>query len=349
MSVLSNLTCPIVAAPMAGGPSTPALAAAVSAAGGLGFLAAGMIDTDRLVADVAEVRARTDHPFGVNVFLPPADAVDEAALGAYADRLRPEADRRGVTLGEPAGGDDGYPGKVAALLADPVPVVSFAFGLPDAATVAALRERGTEVWATVTRPDAALAAARLGVDAVVVQGTEAGGHRGGLPDDDDYALLPLLRLVAADCDRPLVAAGGVADGPGLAAVLAAGAAAAQLGTAFLRCPEAGTTPMHRAAVAGTTPTALTRAFTGKRARAVVNDFLRRHEPSAPAGYPQVLHLTRPLLAAARRDGDVTTANLWAGQAHPLSSELPAADLVARLTADARSALTAAADRAAHWA
>src|SRR6185312_7350195 len=124
---------------------------AVSAVGGLGFLAAGMIDTVRLVADIAEVRARTDRPFGVNVFLPGDDTVDEAAVGEYARRLAPQADRFGVRLGEPVGGDDAYPQKLAALLADPVPVVSFAFGLPDRAVVAALRERGTEVWATVTR------------------------------------------------------------------------------------------------------------------------------------------------------------------------------------------------------
>ncbi|MDG4759027.1 nitronate monooxygenase [Micromonospora sp. WMMD710] len=348
MSVLSTLRHPIVAAPMAGGPSTPALVAAVSAAGGLGFLAAGMIDTGRLVADVAEVRARTDRPFGVNVFLPGSGPVDEAAIEAYAQRLAPQADQRGVRLGEPVGGDDAYPGKLAALLADPVPVVSFAFGLPDRAAVATLRERGTEVWATVTRPDAATAAAELGVDAVVVQGTEAGGHRGGMPDDDDYALLPLLRLSASRCARPLVAAGGIADGPGIAAALAAGAAAVQLGTAFLRCPEAGSSPLHRAAVAGTGPTALTRAFTGKRARGVVNDFLRRHDAAAPTGYPQVLHLTRPLLAAARRDGDASVANLWAGQAHPLAREVPAAELLAELSADARAALAAVAERSTRW-
>lgn len=348
MSVLSALRHPIVAAPMAGGPSTPALVAAASAAGGLGFLAAGMIDTGRLAADIAEVRARTDRPFGVNVFLPGSGSVDEAAIRAYADRLAPQAGQHGVTLGEPVGGDDGYPEKLTALLADPVPVVSFAFGLPNRAAVAALRERGTEVWATVTRPDAATTAAELGVDAVVVQGTEAGGHRGGLPDDDDYALLPLLRLAAAGCRLPLVAAGGIVDGPGVAAVLAAGAAAAQLGTAFLCCPEAGTSPMHREAVASWTPTALTRAYTGKRARGVVNEFLRRHDATAPTGYPQVLHLTRPLLAAARRDGDASVVNLWAGQAHPLSRDVPASALVAELSAGARAALAAAAERSTRW-
>ncbi|MEU7841993.1 nitronate monooxygenase [Micromonospora sp. NPDC049114] len=348
MSVLSELRHPIVAAPMAGGPSTPALVSAVSAVGGLGFLAAGMIDTVRLVADIAEVRARTDRPFGVNVFLPGDDTVDEAAVGEYARRLAPQADRFGVRLGEPVGGDDAYPQKLAALLADPVPVVSFAFGLPDRAVVAALRERGTEVWATVTGPAAATAAAELGVDAVVVQGTEAGGHRGGMPDDDDYALLPLLRLAAARCDRPLVAAGGIADGPALAAALAAGAQAAQLGTMFLRCPEAGSSPLHRAAVASAAPTALTRAYTGKRARGVVNEFLRTHDAVAPAGYPQVLHLTRPLLAAARRDGDASVVNLWAGQAHPLARDVPAAELVVEVSAAARAALTVAAQRATRW-
>ncbi|MFF5177896.1 NAD(P)H-dependent flavin oxidoreductase [Micromonospora sp. NPDC000316] len=348
MSVLSALRHPIIAAPMAGGPSTPALVSAVSAAGGLGFLAAGMIDTGRLVADIAEVRAQTDRPFGVNVFLPGDGAVDEAAIRVYARRLAPQADRFGVSLGEPVGGDDAYPEKLAALLADPVPVVSFAFGLPDRAAVAALRERGTEVWATVTRPDAATAAAERGVDAVVLQGTEAGGHRGGVPDDDDYAVLPLLRLAAARCDLPLVAAGGIADGPALAAALAAGAVAAQLGTAFLCCPEAGSSHLHRAAVASAAPTALTRAYTGKRARGVVNAFLREHDPAAPTGYPQVLHLTRPLLAAARRDQDASVANLWAGQAHPLARDVPAAQVVAGVSAGARAALTAAVERSTRW-
>ncbi|RAO12125.1 Nitronate monooxygenase [Micromonospora noduli] len=348
MSVLSTLRQPIIAAPMAGGPSTPALVAAVSAAGGLGFLAAGMIDTGRLVADVAEVRARTDRPFGVNLFLPDPGGVDDAAIRAYAERLAPQAAQRGVSLGEPVGGDDAYPEKLAALLADPVPVVSFVFGLPDRAAVTALRERGTEVWATVTRPDAATAAADLGADAVVVQGTEAGGHRGGLPDDDDYGLLPLLRLTAARCDRPLVAAGGLVDGPSVAAVLAAGAAAAQLGTAFLRCPEAGSSPMHRAAVASAAPTALTRAYTGKRARGVANDFLRQHDAVAPSGYPQVLHLTRPLLADARRDADASVANLWAGQAHPLARDVPAAQVVAEVSAEARAALATVVERSSRW-
>lgn len=195
---------------------------------------------------------------------------------------------------------------------------------------------------------AAAEAAARGVDAVVMQGTEAGAHRGGALDSDDYAVLPLLRLAAARCAVPLVAAGGVTDGPALAAVLTAGAGAAQLGTAFLRCPEAGTRPVHRAAVAGATDTRLTRAFTGRRARAVVNDFLRAHDAAAPRAYPHVLNLTRPLLAAARESGDPSTVNLWAGQAHALTREIPAAQLVDQLTTEALAALAAIEERAWAW-
>jgi nitronate monooxygenase len=348
MSTLSSLARPVVAAPMAGGPSTPRLAAAVSNAGGLGFLAAGMLPPERMAAQVHEVRELTRHAFGVNLFLPGDASVDPTAVARYAERLAAEARRWEVRLGDPVGGDDQYPAKLAWLLAHPVPVVSFVFGLPDAGTVATLHNRGSEVWATVNHPDAAAEAADRGVDAIVVQGTEAGAHRGGARDGDDYAVLPLLRLAAARCTVPLVAAGGIADGSALAAVLAAGASAAQLGTAFLRCPEAGTLPAHRAAVASAADTALTRAFTGRRARAVVNDFLRRYDSAAPRAYPHVLNLVRPVLAAARAAGDTTTVNLWAGQSHALARDLPAAHIVEELCREARLALTAAADRAAGW-
>lgn len=348
MSILSDLHRPVVAAPMAGGPSTPHLAAAVADAGGLGFLAAGMLTPDRMAADIQETRELTRRAFGVNVFLPGDRSADPSAIAAYAEHLEPEARRWGARLGDPVGGDDHYPAKLAALLADPVPVVSFAFGLPDAGTVAALHDRGSDVWVTVNHPDAAAAATELGVDAVVVQGTEAGAHRGGALDSDDYGVLALLRLAAARCAVPLVAAGGITDGAALAAVIAAGASAAQIGTAFLRCPEAGTLPVHRTAVASAADTTLTRAFTGRRARAVVNDFIRRHDAHAPRAYPHVLNLTRPVLSAAREAGDPATVNLWAGQAHGLAREAPAAEVVAALCDEARTALTAAAERSAAW-
>jgi nitronate monooxygenase len=249
-----------------------------------------------------------------------------------------------VAPGEPVGGDDSYGEKVALLLREPVPVVSFSFGLPDAAVVKALRARGSEVWATVTHPRFAEPARELGVDAIVVQGAEAGAHRGGTDDTDDYGLLALLRLIAHRVDTPLVGCGGVADGPGIAAVLAAGATAVALGTAFLRCPEAGTAPLHRAAISGTADTALTRAFTGRLARGIVNRFMREHEAAAPAAYPHIHQVTQPIRVAARAAGDAQAVHLWAGQAHALALDTPAGDLVARLAADAAGALTAAARR-----
>jgi nitronate monooxygenase len=342
--VLGGLRRPVIAAPMAGGPSTPELAAAVSNAGGLGFLAAGYIGPERLATDVAAVRRLTDRPFGVNVFAPVPAPTDDVAVTAYVERLAPTARRYGVVLGAPVGGDDGYAEKLRLLLADPVPVVSFAFGVPAADVVDALHAQGSEVWVTVSHPSAVPAADEVSVDALVVQGVEAGAHRGGVDDTDEYALLPLLRLVAARARMPLVATGGIADGPALAAVLAAGASAGALGTAFLLASEAGTAAVHRAAVASAGDTRLTRAFTGRRARGVVNEFMRVHDRGAPAAYPHVHYVTAPLRAAARAAGDPSLVNLWAGQAHPLTREAPAAEIVERITADAAAALTEAARR-----
>nr|WP_275941225.1 nitronate monooxygenase [Planosporangium flavigriseum] len=331
---------PVVAAPMAGGPSTPALAAAVSNAGGLGFLAGAYLSPERLAADIASVRRLTDQPFGVNLFAPVAPPADEAAVVAYAERLTPIARRWGVVLGVPVGGDDRYSEKVDLLLADPVPVVSFAFGVPTSDVVDALHDRGSEVWVTVSHPVAAVAADEVSADALVVQGMEAGAHRGGIDDTDEYALLPLLRLVAARTRLPMVAAGGIADGPALAAVLAAGASAGALGTAFLRSPEAGTSDAHRTAVASSADTRLTRGFTGRRARGVVNEFMRSFDEAAPAAYPHVHYLTAPLRAAARAAGDPSVLNLWAGQAHALSRDLPAAEIVERIAGEAAETIEA---------
>ena len=343
---LPSLRHPVVAAPMAGGPSTPELVAAVSGAGGLGMLAAGYQTTGAVAAQIAAVRARTAAPYGVNVFLPGPEP-DPATVATYARRLAPEAARRGVALGKPVGGDDDWAAKVRLLAAERVPVVSFAFGLPGPDAVGALHDAGAAVLVTVTTPDEAAAAADAGADALVVQGVEAGAHRGGPADLDgvgELGLLALLRLVARVTTLPLVAAGGIADGAGVAAVLAAGATLAQLGTAFLRCPEAGTTALHRAALAAPGETTLTRAFTGRRARALVTPFVTEHSAAAPAAYPHVHQLTAPLRAAARSAGDPDGVNLWAGQAHELAPELPAAELVARLGTDARTALTAAVAR-----
>jgi nitronate monooxygenase len=335
-----SLQHPIVQAPLAGGASTPELAAAVSEAGGLGFLAAGYTGAAALEREIARVRALTDAAFGVNVFVLGEHRVDSEGLDAYRLSLAEAAEGPGVELGEPRFDDDDLDAKAAILEDAGVAVVSTTFGCPSGELSDRWHAAGSAVWVTIGSPAEVDAAVAAGADALVVQGTEAGGHRGGLDEADDLALIPLLRLVSRETDLPLVAAGGLGDGASVAAVLAAGATAAQLGTAFLRTPEAGTSPAHRTALAGRAPTAVTRAFTGRRARGIVNDFMRAH-PDAPAAYPQVHYLTAPLRAAARAAGDPDSLNLWAGQAYPLTQDVPAADLVQSLGAEAREALAAA--------
>ncbi|WP_205696375.1 nitronate monooxygenase [Conexibacter sp. SYSU D00693] len=334
----ARLVEPVVQAPLAGGPSTVALATAVSGAGGLGFLAAGYKAVDAVAGEVAAARgALGDAPFGVNLFVPSPPTDDADAVRAYARRLEPEAAAAGVALGEPRHDDDGYAAKLDVVVRERVPVVSTTFGCPSPEDVARLQDAGAAVWVTVTSTAEARAAHDAGADAVVVQGAEAGGHQGGwlTPGAPPLGLLALLQLVAP-VGLPMVAAGSIATGAGVAAVLAAGATAAQLGTAFLRAPEAGTAPVHREALRGDAPTALTRAFTGRTARGIVNRFLREHDGSAPAAYPEVHHLTAPLRAAARERGDADLLHLWAGQAYQLATDERAADLVRRLGQDARS-------------
>jgi nitronate monooxygenase len=347
VGILDELRLPIVLAPMAGGPGTPRLAAAVSNAGGLGFLAAGYVGADELRAVVATARELTPRPLGANVFVGGGDPADPERVQAYALRLAAEAERLGVRLGRPRFDDDAFDAKVAALVADPVAVVSFTFGLAPESTVDELHRAGSEVWLTVTSPDEARRAVQRGADALVVQGVEAGGHRGVFRDDggaSDLTLLAALQLVGAAVAVPLVAAGSIMSGAGVAAVLAAGASAAQLGTAYLRTTEAGTSPAQRDATATQTPTVLTRAFSGRLARGIANRFQREHDPFAPRAYPEVHHLTAPLRAQARKDGDADVINLWAGQAHSLAEELDAGELTRRLAADAADALRAAVRR-----
>lgn len=337
---LRELEVPIVQAPLGGGPSTPALAAAVASAGAMGFLAAGYKRAEFVREEIAELRSRSDAPFGVNVFAPPGDAIDEGALQAYAARLRGEAERYGLKLGEPRHDDDDFAAKLEVAIAERVPVVSFTFGCPEPGIVERLHDGGCDVWVTVTSPEEALQAAGVGADALVVQGYEAGGHRAYFSDDgehEDLGLLAALRLVSNSVRVPLVAAGGIGDGASVAAVLCAGALAAQVGTALMLSDEAGTSAPHRAALRAGGPSALTRAFSGRQARGIVNRFMREHGEQAPSAYPDVHHLTTPLRAAARAAGDEETINLWAGQARALAEEGPAAEIVRRMAREAHDA------------
>jgi len=333
---LSDLELPIVGAPLAGGPSTVALAVAVSEAGGLGSLAAGYRSAADVREQIDQLRAATGRPFAVNVFAPGGEPAPPSAVEAYRASLA--AERR--PLGDARHDDDGFDDKLAVIVDARPAVASFTFGCPDAAVVARVHEAGIAAWVTVTTPAEARAAAAAGADALVVQGVEAGGHRGTFDDAEpgEYGLLALLQLI--DVDLPVVAAGGIMTGAGIAAVLAAGAGAAQLGSALLRTPEAGTSEPHRRVLAqADRETGLTRAFTGRTARGIENRFQRSH-PDAPSAYPEIHHVTAPLRAAARADGDAEAINLWAGQAYPLAVERPAGELVRELAADARARLRA---------
>jgi len=329
---------PVVGAPLAGGPSTPALAAAISNADGLGFLAAGYKSAADVEGEIAAVRAATERPFGVNVFYPVRDEVDDSALVAYADRLRGEAARYGVDPGEVRWSDDGWEAKLELIRRERPAVVSFTFGCPERQTVESLRTVGVAVWCTVTSVAEAETAAAAGADALVVQGGEAGGHQGSFLREPRQVvpLLSLLGDVSRATGLPLVGAGGIGDGGGVAAALAAGASAVQLGTALLLTPEAGTSEPYRHALRGEGPTTLTRAFTGRPARGIVNRFIREHEQAAPRGYPEIHCVTAPIRAAARAAGDAEALNLWAGESYRLAREEPAAELVERVVAEWRS-------------
>lgn len=336
---------PIIVAPMAGGPSTPALVAAVGDAGAMGFVAGGYLTPEALDRQLDDLERRTDRPYGVNLFVPSPRTTDPAPLRRYRRRLEPVAAAAGVALGEPRWDDDHFDAKVQVVCRHRPAAVSFTFGLPSEAACAALRRAcGALLIATVTSPAEAAAARDRGLDALCVQGAEAGAHRGVFRDDVTHPAggpligrMALLRQVRQATTLPVIATGGIMDGGGVREVLAAGAVAAQLGTAFLCCPEAGTSATHRRALleGRYVETVVTRAFTGRPARGLNNDFARRFTPDAPAGYPEVHHLTRPLRSAAAAAGDPENLHLWAGTGWRSVTEEPAAALVARLDEERR--------------
>lgn len=335
---------PIVQAPMAGVQGS-ALAAAVSEAGGLGSLPCAMLSTEQIRAEIEAIRARTARPFNVNFFChaPPEPSAEREA--AWRAALAPYHAAFGIDADAiPAGpGRRPFDADAAALLeAQRPPVVSFHFGLPPADLLARVKATGAFVMSSATTVDEARWLEAHGADAVIAQGLEAGGHRGLFLTDDlttqvgTFALLPqVVRAVRV----PVVAAGGVADATGVAALLALGAAAVQVGTAYLLCPEATTSAVHRAALAGDAArhTALTNLFTGRPARGIVNRLMRELGPisaAAPA-FPLATAAVAPLRAAAERAGSGDFSPLWSGQNAGGCRAVPAAQLTGDLAAGAR--------------
>ena len=338
---LLGIELPVIQAPMAGA-QAGALAIAVSNAGGLGSLPCAMLSVDGMRKELAEIKARTTQPFNVNFFChaPPAPSAERAA--AWQAALAPYYDEFGIDAGAIAAGPGRAPfsAEYADVLGEFKPaVVSFHFGLPAAALLARVRAWGAKIFSSATTVDEARWLAAHGVDAVIAQGLEAGGHRGIFLSDDlttqigTFALLPqIVRAV----NLPVIAAGGIADAQGVAAAMALGAAGVQIGTAYLLCPEATISAVHRAALKSDAArhTALTNLFTGRPARGIVNRIMRELGPmsaAAPA-FPLATSGIAPLRAKAESQGSGDFSPLWSGQNARGCREIPAAELTRELAA-----------------
>jgi NAD(P)H-dependent flavin oxidoreductase YrpB (nitropropane dioxygenase family) len=312
-----DISSPVIAAPMAGGPSTPAMVIAAAAAGSAGFLGAGYKTPEAVRDEITAVRS-AGVAFGINLFAPNPQPVDPAAYRAYAELMQREADRFGLTLPpDPREDDDRFADKIDLLLADPVPMVSFTFGLPGASVIRRLRSGGTAVAQTVTSVAEAEQAAAAGVDLLVLQSFSAGGHSGTWTPDRPLVPVPLTELLGQVKQRialPVIGAGGVVTAEQVTAALSAGADAVAVGTVLLLAVESGASATHRAAVADAAhaETVITRAFTGRPARGLRNAFIDRYESVAPLGYPAVHYLTSPLRKAAAAAGEPDLVHLWAG-------------------------------------
>ncbi len=331
-----GLACPVLAAPMSGGPMTPALVTAAARAGSLGFLAGGYKTPALLQQQIAEVREQTP-TFGVNLFAPNPVPVDPGEFRRYAAAVQAEASQYGLQLDgtDPVENDDAWSAKVDLLVSDPVPVVSFTFGLPGPSVVTALKRAGTLIIQTVTSAGEARLAAEAGADALAVQALAAGGHSGTLTPQRLPAAVPLPELAASVADAtglPVVAAGGLSTPAEVAAVLRAGADAVMVGTALLRSDESGASAVHQAAIAdpGRGPTVLTRAFSGRPARGLQNAFTEKYSERAPLGYPALHHLTSPLRKAATAAQNPELVHLWAGTGYRNAATGPAATILTRL-------------------
>lgn len=340
-----HLRFPLVQAPMAGGATTPELVAAVSNAGGLGCLAAGMLSPAAITSTVTAIRSATTQPFVINLFVQATPVPDPVVLAEAVERLQPFYLEQGVEPPTSGHWCENFSEQLECVLALQPRLLSFTFGLLDAETVARCQAAGCLVIGTATTVAEARAWQAVGADAICAQGAEAGGHRGSFLPGAQSALIGTLALVPQVVDAvdlPVIAAGGVMDGRGVAACLLLGAAAVQLGTAFLSCPEAGIDTVYRQCLARAQDdsTRVTRVFSGRAARGLDNAFIQRmaaYESLVP-DYPLQNALTGPIRKAAARTGQSGYLSLWAGQGVGMSRAMPAAALLHCLDQEWRAAL-----------
>jgi nitronate monooxygenase len=327
---------PIIQAPMAGGPGTSQLVATVSNAGGLGCLAGSYLHQDGLRQAIAEVRALTDRPFAVNLSAARPARADPARIARARELLAPFRAELGLPLEPPEPPEPpGFDEQLDVILEAQIPALSFVFGVPDTAYLALLREAGITVLGAATHLLEAIVLEESGVDFIIAQGAEAGGHRAtfvGHPEQGLVGTLTLVPLLARHVAVPIIAAGGIMDGRGIAAAMVLGAAGVQMGTAFLACPESGAHPAYKALLSqgSEIATTLSRSFTGRHGRVLRNRLvnqLHAHEAELP-GFPLQLFLTQDLRQAAAEQGLTDLMALWAGQGCHLCESRPAAELVA---------------------
>ena len=341
-----GISTPIIQAPMAGGGDTVELVAAVSGAGGLGMIGAAYLTPEQIIERGRAVQALTPQPFGINLFAPvPIPAVDDVAIEAAMERIKPYFDELGLPAPErPRPPQTTFDDQFAACMEVGPAVFSVAFGLVQANAVAECKRRNILVAGTATTVREAQQLVEVGVDVVIAQGGEAGGHRSTFAGPFEAGMVGTMALVPQILDAvrvPVIASGGIMDGRGIAAALALGASAAQLGTAFLTCNEAGVCAAYKEAIlsAREDDTAITRAFSGRPARGIRNRMLTDYEhDSAILPFPHQNALTRPLRNAASKAGRAEFLSLWAGQGLTLARQQTAAELVARLQSETAQAI-----------
>ena len=344
---LFGIEHPIVLAPMAGAMDEN-LAVEVSAAGGLGSLPAGMLSREGLRDQFAKLRRRTDKPVNLNFFCHKPPTLNNAREARWRDQLAPYYRELGIDPASPVPSSNRAPfnAEFCELIEEiKPPVVSFHYGLPEAELLARVKAAGCRVMCSATTPAEAIALEQSGVDAVIAQGTEAGGHRGMFLTEDLATQVGTFALVPQVVDAvkvPVIAAGGIADARGIAAAFALGASGVQIGTAYLRCPEAKISASHRAALAsaGADSTVMTNVMSGRPARALVNRLVREVGPisDAPPEFPLAAGALAPLRAKAEAAGSGDFSPLWSGQAAALGRDMPAAELTKVLAAEAQALL-----------
>jgi nitronate monooxygenase len=341
-----GLEHPIIQAPMAGGGDTPRLVAAVSEAGGLGSIGAAYLTPQQIAEASRTVRTLSSRPFGINLFAPTRVPEPLPDARRSLERVAPFYSELGLPAPQPpAPPAEAFFDQLAAALESGAAVFSFTFGMLPAEAIEMVKRRGMLLAGTATTVEEAIALERAGVDAVVAQGSEAGGHRGSFASDFESSMVGTMSLVPQIVDAvrvPVVASGGIMDGRGIAAALALGASAVQMGTAFLTSEEAGVPDCYKEAIlrAREHETRLTRAFSGRPARGIANRFMQQvdGDPEAILPFPLQNALTRPLRTAAARAGRAEFLSLWAGQGVRMARRQPAAELVARLSSETAAAI-----------